>query len=149
TASLPTTLPANSRAVIDMGRVVSGFVEFSLDAPAGTVLDVCYVEEPLRVSILMLRMRAGMRYVARGAHDMFQAFDSNGFRYAYILVHGTDGGPVTLRDFGVREHVYPWQPGGRFECDDPFLNQLFSAGIRTVQLNSHDAFIDCPTREQR
>jgi hypothetical protein len=49
----------------------------------------------------------------------------------------------------VREHVYPWQSGAAFECDDPLLNRLYTAGIRTVQLCSHDAFIDCASREQR
>ncbi|MCB0043010.1 MAG: hypothetical protein KDE23_25160, partial [Caldilinea sp.] len=34
-------------------------------------------------------------------------------------------------------------------CDDEALNRIYTAGVRTVQLNSHDAFIDCPTREQR
>lgn len=91
---------------------------------------------------------AGTRYVARGEHDQFHVFDSNGFRYASILVHGVEGS-VTLKHFAVQEHVYPWQAGSEFECSDEELNRIYLAGIRTVQLNSHDAFIDCPTREQR
>ncbi|HWE61018.1 MAG TPA: alpha-L-rhamnosidase C-terminal domain-containing protein, partial [Chloroflexota bacterium] len=58
-------------------------------------------------------------------------------------------GLVTLRSFSVREQLYPWQDGASFTCDDEELNRIFTAGVRTVQLNSHDAFIDCPTREQR
>ena len=45
--------------------------------------------------------------------------------------------------------IYPWQPGAEFECSDPELNRLYKAGIRTVNLNSFDAFTDCPTREQQ
>ncbi|NTW20439.1 MAG: hypothetical protein HGA42_12940, partial [Nostocales cyanobacterium W4_Combined_metabat2_030] len=33
--------------------------------------------------------------------------------------------------------------------DDPGLDALYRAGVRTVQLNSLDSYIDCPTREQR
>ena len=141
--------PGVQRIIVDMGVVVSGFVQLELDAPSGTAIDVCYAEEPLRPIETMIRMEAGTRYIARGHDDRFEVFDSNGFRYAYILVHGPAAGAVSLQSFAVREHVYPWQPGAAFECDDPLLNRLFTAGVRTVQLCSHDAFIDCPTREQR
>lgn len=149
---LPLTLdvPANGIALLtlDMGGIVSGLVEFDLQAPAGTVLDLSYTEEPLKDISSFGRMQAGSRYIARGEHDRFQLFDSNGFRYAYILIHGIEGS-VTLTDFAVQEHLYPWQEGASFGCSDEALDRIFTAGVRTVQLCSHDAFIDCPTREQR
>src|SRR5919204_968860 len=149
---LPLTLdvPAGGmvRLTLDMGGIVSGFVEFALDAPAGTVLDLSYVEEPVKGPSGPIGVHAGTRYIARGEDDRFQVFDSNGLRYAHILVHGAQG-TVTLKDFAVQEHLYPWQEGADFTCDDEELNRIFTAGVRTVQLNSHDAFIDCPTREQR
>jgi hypothetical protein len=149
---LPLTLdiPAGgaARLILDMGGIVSGLVEFALQAPAGAVLDLSYVEEPVTGPSGFLGAHAGTRYIARGEHDRFQVFDSNGFRYAYILAHGV-AGQVTIQQFAVREQLYPWQDGASFTCDDEALNRIFTAGIRTVQLNSHDAFIDCPTREQR
>jgi len=151
-STLPLTLelPAGgcARLIIDMGRIVSGLVEFSLEAPAGMNLDFSYVEIPITGPSRFLGQHAGTRYIARGEHDHFQVFDSNGFRYAYLIVHGVTG-KVNLADFAVQEQVYPWQEGASFSCSDAELNRVFSAGIRTVQLNSHDAFIDCPTREQR
>lgn len=150
-AELPLELElAHGRAalvVIDMGRVVSGLVGFALDAPAGTTLDLSYAEEPLSASISMDKMRAGTRYTARGHDDEFELFDSNGFRYAYALIGG--GGRVALRGFGMRELLYPWQGEASFACDDEELNRIYRAGLRTVQICSHDALIDCPTREQR
>lgn len=152
TESLPLTLdiPAGgmARLTVDMGRIVSGLVEFTLDAPAGVALDISYVETPVTGPSGPIDQHAGTRYIARGEDDRFQVFDSNGLRYAHILAHGVQGS-VTLRDFAVRERLYPWQEGAGFACDDDELNRIFAAGVRTVQLNSHDAFIDCPTREQR
>lgn len=136
------------RLSLDMGRIVSGFVTFEIQAPAGAVLDLAYLEEPLLTPTSNIDVRSGTRYIARGENDRFQAFDSNGFRYAYILVHGVQG-PVTLQAFAVQEHLYPWMERGSFTCDDEELNHIFTAGMRTVQLCSHDSFIDCPTREQR
>ena len=133
---------------IDMGRIVSGLVEFSLQAEPGAEFDLSYLEEPIREVSHFGLMRAGTRYIARGEHDDFGLFDTIGFRYAYILAHSVPGSAV-LKDFAVREYLHPWQEPAGFECSDPRLEQIFQAGIRTVQLCSSDAFVDCPTREQR
>ncbi len=137
-----------SRLVFDMGRIVSGFVQLEVRAPSGIVFEMCYTEDPIKGGIEPLGMRSGSRYIARGSQDRFDVFDSNGFRYAYVVVHGGSG-QITVNSFSVQENLYPWQTGASFECSDEDLNCIFKAGIRTVQLNSHDSYIDCPTREQR
>jgi len=137
------------RVVADMGRIVSGFVQLEADAPAGTVFEFSYVEEPLSAGPEgPFGRHTGARYTARGTNDKYQAFDPNGLRYVCLLVHGA-GGAVTIKDLSVREYVYPWTEGASFCCSDEELNRIFEAGIRTTELNSHDAFLDCPTREQR
>ncbi|HWE60761.1 MAG TPA: alpha-L-rhamnosidase N-terminal domain-containing protein, partial [Chloroflexota bacterium] len=106
TLPLAMEVPAGGtvRVTLDMGRIVSGLVQFALDAPAGTVLDLSYVEEPVKGPAGMIGTHAGTRYIARGADDQFQVFDSNGLRYAHMLVHQAQG-PVTLRSFSVREQL--------------------------------------------
>ena len=133
---------------IDMGRIVSGFVQFKLQCQPGTVFDISYTEEPVRTGPQFGRMRAGTRYTARGQDDTFGLFDTIGFRYAYILAHSVPG-RVSLEDFAVQEYQHLWQESASFTSSDPRLEQIFQAGIRTVQLCSPDAFVDCPTREQR
>jgi alpha-L-rhamnosidase len=160
--SLPTT-PANAgdlpldielgsggaRLLVDFGKIVAGLVQLEVDAPAGTAFDLCYVEAPIRGEVHGFQApHNGSRYIARGSDDVFETFDPNGLRYMYVLVHGADG-PVTVKRAAVAELLYPWTPGAAFECSDPELNALYEAGIRTVALNSHDSFLDCPTREQR
>lgn len=136
------------RLMIDMGRIVSGLVVLELAAPAGTVVDLSYTEQPHSSTVSMDKMRAGMRYIARGEHDRVEAVHSNGFRYAYLLVHGVLGS-VSVTQVAVQEQLYPWHAGADFACSDEELNRIFRAGLRTVQLCSHDSLIDCPTREQR
>jgi hypothetical protein len=58
-------------------------------------------------------------------------------------------GEVTVRDIAVSEYHYPFTGGAAFSSSDPELDRLYQAGIRTTQMNSFDAFTDCPTREQR
>ena len=150
-AALPVTatVPEGgyARLVLDMGRIVGGLVTFSVDAPAGTVFDFGYFEEPV-VERSMFGAHGGNRYVACGLDDARTVFDPKGFRYGIMLIHGVSG-EVTLNDFAVQEVHYPWQPGASFECSDADLNDIYQASIRTVALNSWDAFMDCPTREQR
>ena len=150
--TLPLTLhiPAGGavRLSVDMGRIVSGQVELAADAPEGAQFDFSFTEDPLIAEFTMDRMNAGMRYIARGSDDDYRRFDSNGLRFMYVLIHGVEG-QVTLQRLGVRELLYPWQAGAEFQCSDEELNRIFAAGVRTVELNSHDAFTDCPTREQR
>jgi len=138
-----------ARLVIDFGRIVAGLVQLEVSAPPGTIFDLCYVEDPITGQEHGLGApRNGSRYIARGSDDFFEAFDINGLRFVYLVVHPASR-PVTVNRVAVRERIYPWTPGASFECSDPELNRLYQAGIRTVNLNSFDAFTDCPTREQR
>jgi alpha-L-rhamnosidase len=73
----------------------------------------------------------------------------NGFRYAHLVVHADQEATVTVGRLRVHEHLYPRTGGAYFRSSDPALERLYRAGIRTVQLNSFDAYTDCPTREQR
>lgn len=151
-STMPLTLEpvaAGSYLKIDFGRILAGLVQLKVDAPKGTVFDLCYVEEPITGKEQGFGApHNGSRYIARGSADHFETFEANGLRYIYLIVHNTSGS-VTIRDLNVRELIYPWTPGASFECSDDELNALYNAGIRTVNLNSHDAFLDCPTREQR
>ncbi len=138
-----------ARLTADFGRIVAGLVQWEVDAPAGTVFDLCYVEDPITgKEPAMFGPHNGSRYIARGHNDAFETFDINGLRRVYVVIHGA-GGPVTVKRLAVREMIYPWSPGAEFACSDDELNRIFRAGIRTVNLNSFDSFTDCPTREQR
>lgn len=132
---------------LDMGRITAGFVDFDISAPAGTVVELHYTEGPAGTPG-PFGAHGGSRYVARGFADSHRVFDKKGFRFAYLLIHGA-AGTVTLHDFSVEEHLYPTTGAAGFASSDPALDQLYRAGCRTVALNAWDAFIDCPTREQR
>jgi len=138
-----------ARLLADFGRIVVGQVQLEVSAPAGTVFDLCYVEDPITGKEQSFGApHNGSRYTARGSDDSFEVFDTNGLRYIYLVIHNASG-PVTINRLSIHERIYPWTPGAAFECSDPELNRIYKAGIRTVNLNSLDAFTDCPTREQR
>jgi hypothetical protein len=136
---------------VDFGRIIAGFVELDLDAPPGTVVEMHYREKVFRPDLAWKGEdpETGARYVAAGTENRFAALELNGLRYLHLVVHAEQAVSVTLRRLEVREHLYPRTGQAYFRSDDPRLDALYRAGIRTVQLNSLDAYTDCPTREQR
>ena len=76
------------------------------------------------------------------------AVDINGLRKITLVVP-PGAGEVTIQELSVQEYRYPFVGEADFDSSDEELNRLYRAGRRTVELNSFDAFTDCPTREQR
>jgi hypothetical protein len=139
---------AASLVTVDFGEVVSGTVALEVDAPPGAHIDVAAAEFVGADGWLAPdEERAGFRYVARGSDDRFETLQPLGLRALGLSIRAE--GPVVLRSVRVNERLHPRGPGGFFTCSDPRLDRIFEVGRRSVDLNSHDAYLDCPTREQR
>jgi alpha-L-rhamnosidase len=92
--------------------------------------------------------RTAAGYTTRGVDDHYKAIDINGLRRISLMLPAGEG-EIRIRDIAVAEHHYPFTGGARFESSDAELTRLYRAGVRTTEMNSFDAFTDCPTREQR
>ena len=92
--------------------------------------------------------RSSASYTTRGSADHYKAVDINGLRQIFLMIP-PGAGEVTIRDIAVSEYHYPFTGEAAFSSSDPELDRLYQAGIRTTEMNSFDAFTDCPTREQR
>ncbi|GCD94950.1 alpha-L-rhamnosidase-related protein [Embleya hyalina] len=139
-------LPAGRRLVIaDLGRMVGGTVRLDLEAPPGTVVFGALTESPTPAA---LASAACFAYTARGdeAGERFRLGDPAGGRYVLLVVDAV--GPVRLAP-AVLERLRPRPAGPYFACSDPLLERIHRVGLRTVDLTAHDAYIDCPSREQR
>jgi alpha-L-rhamnosidase len=132
----------------DFGETVSGTLRLDVDGPAGARIDWALAEESDADGLLAAATtHAGLRYVCRGHDDTFESFDPMGGRFAVAAVR-TDG-PLTI-GVAVQERLFPRDPDAvEFRCSDPLLERVFETGLRTVDLCSHDAYVDCPTRESR
>lgn len=154
-ATLPLTLAlaADSASIVafDFGRIVAGHVEFDLEAPAGVRLDLFYQEDAefdAANGPVESAPRTSASYTARGWNDRYKAIDINGLRRISLLLPPGEG-EIRIREIAVSEYHYPFTGGARFDSSDAELNALYRAGVRTTEMNSFDAFTDCPTREQR
>ncbi|MFI6500226.1 family 78 glycoside hydrolase catalytic domain [Nonomuraea typhae] len=128
--------------VADFGQVVSGTLRLAVQGPAGSTVSGAVAEV---VTPAGLEIATRFSYTLRGTDDVFETGDPAGGRYAVLEVSG--GASVT--SVSVVERLRPRPAGPYFTCSDPELDAVFQAGLRTVDLTAHDAYVDCPTREQR
>ncbi|MEU0933789.1 alpha-L-rhamnosidase C-terminal domain-containing protein [Embleya sp. NPDC005971] len=138
-------LPAGRRLVIaDLGRMVSGTLRIDVEAAPGTVLFGALSESPTPAA---LSSAACFAYTTRGGDgERFELGDPAGGRYIVLVVCAT--GPLRLTPT-LAERLRPRPAGPYFACSDPLLTEIHRVGLRTVDLTAHDAYIDCPSREQR
>jgi alpha-L-rhamnosidase len=155
TVQLPITVARDQDAVtlvtVNFGRIVAGHVELEVDAPPGMRVDMFYQESADYDAIagpVASAPRSSASYTTRGFADHYKARDINGLRQIFLMIP-PGVGEVTIRDIAVSEYHYPFTGGATFTSSDPELNRLYRAGIRTTEMNSFDAFTDCPMREQR
>ena len=143
-ASLPANVTSGTFWVLDFGGIVSGVVSFRLTGDPGIRLVVSLVEvlEPFALDSANY-----LEYTTRGRSDGYDSLEFVGGRYAIVTTIGA--GTLRLDEFAVVEYLRPRPAGPSFSCDDEALTQLHGVALRTVDLCSRDAYMDCPTREQR
>lgn len=67
----------------------------------------------------------------------------NGHEVLYVVPEG-----VEVLELQFRETGYDTEFTGSFECDDPFLNELWKRSARTLYITMRDTYMDCPDRER-
>lgn len=141
--------------------LLTGYPAFTLDAAGGEVIDIAVREtiageyeggigaQPRINRLPILGHDAHVaRYVARPGRQRFERFEWSAARWLQITIRNAPGG-LALHDVGVVHTGYPVSEDGAFECDDPLLTRLWALGRTTLKLCMHDAWEDCPSREQR
>lgn len=88
------------------------------------------------------------RYTAKPGKQRFERFELTAVRYLQLVVRNAPNG-ITLEKLGSVDSLYPAEITGAFQCSDTNLDRLWQYGANTVLQCSQDAWLDCPSREQR
>ncbi len=136
------------RYLIDFGRLLMGWLEIEVEAPAGTTFDLLAYEavQEGRPQITTF-INNTLRYVCRAGRQTFTSTLRRGCRYLIVAVHG-NAGEALLHRATVRLSTYPWDIQGAFRSSDARLNQVWEMCAYTMRLCSEDTFTDNPTYEQ-
>ena len=137
--------------VIDFGQEVTGFLEVSVDAHAGDVVDVSFAEVMDQEGNFYTEnyrdAKCLYRYTCReGAQTYKTLLTYYGFRY--IRVNAFPG-EVRLDSFTAIAVHSDMKRIGRIATSDPLLNRLYSNIIWGQKGNFVDVPTDCPQRNER
>jgi hypothetical protein len=149
-ATLNSHRETTSYAVLDFGKEVDGFPVVTLDAAAGTLVELAW-SEVLTGDHHVAADRPGGNYVARyftrAGRQTWKMWGWHGMRYLEVRVTGNSE-PLKFRA-DLEFSTANLKRAGAFHSSDPLLDQMWEMGAYTLQLCSFDGTMDCPTREQR
>ena len=134
--------------LLDFGRLLMGWLEFEVEAPAGTTFDLlAYEAEQEGRPILISLINNTIRYECRDGRTKFTSHLRRGCRWLVVAVHSNSGEAI-FHNATLRQSTYPWDIQGAFRSSDPRLNEIWEICAYTLRLCSEDTFTDCPTWEQ-
>jgi len=137
----------------DVGHVRLGRAAFTMDVPAGAVVEFAYAESLTdgRVTPYItasLGTSANMdHYTARGGVQEFRPITPRGGRFIEVHVL-CDPADVKFISERYIERTYHADPIGSIDTGDELLNRVWTAGLETYRSCAEDAIIDNPTRER-
>ena len=137
--------------VIDFGQELTGFLEVTVNAHAGDVVDVSFAEvmdqEGNFYTENYRRAKCQYHYTCREGKQTYKTHLTF-YGYRYIRVNSFPG-KVTLNSFtGIAVHS-EMKRTGHIATSDPMLNQLVSNIIWGQKGNFVDVPTDCPQRDER
>jgi len=139
----------NPYAVLDFGKIYTGYIEFEVEAAEGQFLEVGYAERLINGAFVnSLEAQYADRYITKNGVQTYRFWAWRGFRYVKLLVRNAFNG-VTVRDFRLLTTTYPYDTeSSAFDSSDESMNRLFDICRHTVRLCSNEFFMDTPWREQ-
>ncbi len=162
-AAVIRTAPGRDVAVLlDFGAIMTGYPMIEVEGRGGEVVEIACAEGlpgewnhggPPADARITRKPWLGhdahiCRYRLRAGRQRFERFEWCAIRWMQLTVRNAPEG-VTIRGLGANLSNYPVERRGRFACSDPLLEKLWSTGAYTLRQCMHDAWEDCPSREQR
>lgn len=145
--------PGEKSAVVtfDFGREVCGHPYVRLRAPAGTVVEILYVEAQ-NAQKLLLRTAPEygqwVRLTTPEGEIHFEAFDWDVFRYLQLAIRNSPEA-VEILEAGVTERRYPYPHQPDVKTSDEAINRAVAGAINTHLITSQDTLMDNVTRERQ
>ncbi len=127
-----------------------GWPYFSIEAPAGTVIELM-VQEAHQVggpALLNTHWDSWTRFVCREGVNRFEEFDFEACRWVQLHIHG-NAGRVVVRDVGLRRRIFPWPHPAQIRYQEPALQRLMEASVNTLNNSALETVMDGVARERQ
>jgi len=142
--TLPADLRAGEAITVDFGGMAVGIPVVAVESDGAAV--VLRSGEELRDGAAADPQRMwAHRRVCRAGADTVEPLEIAGMRYLTVAAEA----PLRVVDVALRERRAALDGGGDFASDDAELTRIWQVCRRTLEVCATDAFLDCPSREQR
>ena len=136
--------------ITDLGKEQVGYIKISLDAAAGTVVDIAHGEHLTdgRVRSSVGGRNFADRYICKeGVNDFLYPLRRIGARY--LELHVTQAKrPPHWGYAGILPVEYPLPEITPFQSSDRLNDRLHAVAVETLKDCMHEHYEDCPWREQ-
>ncbi len=148
---LPLHIPANTQVEVlfDYGEVAHGYPEVLVSGGKGSQMKIRYAEK-----FILPGRESGHRDVIQdkliGIHDeytsdggserQFRPLWTRTFRWLQLEIQTEDEG-LTINDVAYASVNYPTRITASFSSDDPVLEKIWDASIRTQVLSAQETFV--------
>jgi hypothetical protein len=129
---------------------IVGYPFFSINAPAGTVVELLVHEAHAEngPALLNTHFNAWSRFICRGGGETFETFDYEAVKWIQLLIRETSG-TINVSNIGVRRRLYPWTHRPAVRTSDPKLNKLIDASVNTLMNSAQETVVDGVGRERQ
>ena len=144
----PVNISQGEYALMDLGKIWCGFLELSLKTTEDTVLVVGFSElcERETFAYTQINMQNVIEYTfPAGTETKVLSFEPYTCRDCVVMVKQ---GAVQLKGFGMYRYEYDSARILPRKLQDPQLQRIYGAAVRTFCHNVVDIYMDCPSRER-
>ena len=148
---LPASEPRQGQFVtFEFKEQIVGWPYFTIEAPEGTIVELMCQEahDPAGPAWLDSQFFNWSRFICRKGVNRFETFDFESLRWLQLHVRNP-GGPVVIRDVGVRRRMFDWPLEPRVRCSEPAMQRLFDASVNTLRNCAQETCVDGMARERQ
>ncbi len=134
----------------EFAEQVVGWPRFTIDAPAGTVVEAMTQEShrPGGQPWLDTHFHSWSRFTCREGPNRFETFDFESLRWLQLHIRGS-AREVTVSGVGVRRRSFPWPERPEISTSDRPLQRLLGACLNTLENSAQETIVDGMGRERQ
>ncbi len=147
-SALPLALREGEYAIIDLGRIETGFLMLDVFSTDGADVAIGFSEDssPERFAFTDMHAHNAMECLfPAGERVRFASFEPYVLRFAILAVRR---GSVTVNSFGMRTFERKTVGARIPDTEDKVLRDICKSAVRTFAHNALDIYMDCPSRER-
>jgi alpha-L-rhamnosidase len=127
-----------------------GWPYFTIDAPAGTVIEMLVHEahKPGSDVLINTHFNSWSRFICREGINTFSPFDFESLRWVQLHIHNFNR-PITIFNIGLLRRQYDYKLTPRIVISDKTIQKVMDASVNTLYNSAQDIIVDGMARERQ